>query len=152
MRILEQLADRLPDDHVLRHRLVREFLRRGEFAEAESVLEKAIDEVGLDPPLLRYRVELYRSKARHEPGLMNEDREALLRWAWAECQTAVNTYSENWFTYRSLLEVAVDWLELTGEDGWLEQAVDDATEAYSRLFEPNLLRHLQDGERRLGQR
>ncbi len=152
VRILEQLADRLPDDHVLRHRLVREFLRRGEFAEAESILEKAIDEVGIDPPLLRYRVELYRSKARHEPGLMDEDREALLRWAWAECQTAVNTYSDNWFTYRSLLEVAVDWLELTGEDGWLEQAVDDATEAYSRLFEPNLLRHLQAAERRLGQR
>ncbi|EGD43166.1 hypothetical protein NBCG_02520 [Nocardioidaceae bacterium Broad-1] len=143
LAVIEALVEKLPQDHVLRHRLVREFVRSGSFAEAEQVLEKAINDVGLDPPLLRYRIELNRLRAQATTGLMQEDREALLRWAWSGCQTAISQYSENWYSYRSLAEVAIDWHSLTGDPSWLDVAHTEIATAQERLYEPELDRHLQ---------
>lgn len=136
--IIERLVELLPQDHVLRHRLVREFVRGGSHAEAEQVLERAISDVGIDPPLLRYRIELYRLRAQDSADLMREDREALLRWAWVECQAALDQYSDNWYTYRSLAEVAIDWYSLTRDATWLSEAKTELLEAQGRLYEPEL--------------
>lgn len=138
LEIIEQLVGMLPQDHVLRHRLVREFVRSNAFAEAEQVLEKAIKDVGMDPPLLRYRIDLHRLRATESSNLLPEDREALLRWAWSECKTALDYYSDNWYTYRSLTEVATDWYYMTGDYTWLDTAHVEIIAAQERLYEPEL--------------
>lgn len=143
LEIIERLVELLPQDHVLRHRLVREFVRGGSHAEAEQVLERAIEDVGIDPPLLRYRIELYRVRAHEGTDLLDEDREALLRWAWSDCQTARHRFSENWYTYRSLAEVAIDWFRFSGDPLWLLEAELELIGAQERLYEPELDRYLQ---------
>ncbi|WP_114560254.1 SIR2 family protein [Desertihabitans aurantiacus] len=140
--LIEQLVELLPRDHVLRHRLVREFVRSRQYVEAEQVLEQAILAVGLDPPLLRYRIELYRLRAEEDRKIQPQDREALLRWAWADCEQAMRRYSDNWYTYRSAAEVAEDWFDLTNDDDWLRIAQLGLRAAQSRLFEPELDRHI----------
>jgi hypothetical protein len=148
--ILESLIGKLPDDHVLRHRIIREFIRGGDYSAADMALNRAESEVGIDPPLSRYRVELYRRRALSEEGLQREDREALLRWAWDRAQQARMRYSDNWYSYRSLIEVGVDWFEVTGSQEFVDQAIEIAEAAYARLFDPSLKDAITSASRRLG--
>lgn len=148
--LLERLIDKVPDDHVLRHRIVREFLRAGLYADAGQALEIAIREVGTDPPLQRFQVELYRLRSANEPGLSPTDRASLLRWAWMEANEATLRYPDNWFTWRSLLEVGSDWSRTPGGDrDWLEDALARSETAFDRLYEPRLeelIRKARSGE------
>lgn len=150
LRVLEVLTELLPGDHVLRHRLVREFMRAGEYGQAEQVLEQAINEVGIDPPLLRYRIDLYRAKAKSAPALQLEDRKALLRWAWSLALEGCAKYTDNWFMFRSVADVALEWLYMTGEDALVHIARDEVAAAYDRLYEPKLHEVLQQLDHQAG--
>jgi hypothetical protein len=149
IRLYDQLVDLLPFDHVLRHRLVREFLRLGEVVDAENTLERAIRDLGLDPPLQRYRVELLRTKVRLGHRVEEQDRLTHLRWAREEARRGIDKFHDNWYAYRTWFQVAMDWLELSGDRSWLQDAVGELNDAYERLYEPELARCAERGQRLL---
>ncbi len=127
----------MPKDRVARHRLVGELLEARRVGDAESELQRAVSEVGLDPPLQRYKVRVQIARSLL-PGLMEEDQKAILRSAFTEAEEGVKKYPGNKYMFFTLADVAEEWFRVTGERGWLEWTKMALQAAEPRLLDPDI--------------
>jgi hypothetical protein len=127
----------MPSDRVARHRLVNELLQDERIADAEAELRRAIEDVKLDPPLQRYKVRLELARSR-APGIMLEDRRAMLNQALNEAEIGIKYFPDSKHIYFALADAAEAWQELTGEEGRVVWAARILDEAYERLLDPDL--------------
>ncbi|MEX1909667.1 SIR2 family protein [Janibacter sp. Y6] len=142
-----------PAERIPRHRLVGLYLRSGEFDLAERELQDAVEAVGLDPPLARYEVMLSIKRSQTTPGIMDEDRYALLLRAYAKAQAAIRRFEKDPYSRIVRADVALAVAELTKDTTRLDEAIADLELAYSELREPNLnsaLRRMRDVRRTFG--
>jgi hypothetical protein len=127
----------MPADRVARHRLVSELLRDERVADAEAELVRAVEDVGLDPPLQRYKVRLEVARSR-APGILLEDRRAMLSHAFTEAEAGIRRFPDSKHLYIALADLAENWHDLTGERGRIVWAAQILEEAYERLLDPEL--------------
>jgi hypothetical protein len=127
----------MPADRVARHRLVSELLRDERIADAEAELLRAIEDVGLDPPLQRYKVRLEIARSR-APGILVEDRRAMLNQAFTEAELGIKRFPDTKHIYIALADVAEEWQEVTKERGRIVWAASILEQAYDRLLDPDL--------------
>ena len=132
----------IPNDNVARHRLIGELLDDGNVGDAEAELNRAVPEVGLDPPLQRYRVRLAIARSRM-PGLLDEDRRAILTVALNEAETGMKKFPDSKYMFSVAADVAEEWYRLTHEAGILEWARHLLEEAQRRLLDPDLNERLR---------
>lgn len=133
----------MPTDRVARHRLVRELIHDERLGDADAELRAAIEDVGLDPPLHRYRIRLAIRRSRGSD-LMIEDRRAILLRALADAEKGVDRFPDNKYMYFAAGEAAKEWFYLTRERGRLDWARELLTEAYERLLDPEVREKLQE--------
>lgn len=137
LRLYRKISYVMPADRVARHRLVGELLHENLIADAEAELRKAIEDVGLDPPLQRYKIRVELARARSQ-GLLKEDRKAMLNNALNEAETGIRNFPDSKYLYFALADAALEWESLTGETGRVVWASQLLEEAYDRLLDPDL--------------
>lgn len=145
--LYRRIVEALPADRVARHRLVRELISAERLGDAEAELKGAIAEVGLDPPLQRYRVRLHIVRSRGA-GLLPEDRRAILERAMTEAEKGMSRFGDSKYMYFATADVAEEWFDVTGERGQMDWARHLLEKAYEDLLDPDL----RDRAARLGRR
>lgn len=136
--LYRRIVDILPADRVARHRLVRELIESERYGDAEAELKSAVDDVGLDPPLLRYGVKLLILRSRG-PGILDGDRRAILKAALADAERGMASFRDSKYMYFAAADVGEEWYELTRERGLLEWAKQLLETAYKNLLDPDLM-------------
>jgi len=137
LQLYRKISHVMPSDRVARHRLVGQLLHEDMIAEAEAELKKAIDEVGLDPPLQRYKVLLELARSRSD-GILIEDRKAMITSALNEAENGIRNFPDSKYLYFALADAAIEWETLTGESGRLTWAAHILDEAFERLLDPEI--------------
>ncbi len=140
--LYRRIASVIPHDNVTRHRLIGELLDDGNVGDAEAELNRAIPEVGLDPPLQRYRVRLAIARSRL-PGLLAEDRAAILKMALNEAEAGMKRFPDSKYMFIVSADVAEEWFRVTREAGILEWAKHLLEDAQKRLLDPDLNERLR---------
>lgn len=137
LELYRAIVESMPTERVARHRLVSELLEAGSLGEAEGELKRSVEEVGLDPPLQRFRVRLLVVRSRAD-GLQESDRRALLKFALREAELGIEEFADNKYQYFVAADVAEEWFRLTGERGLLEWAKLKLSAAAEEILDPEL--------------
>jgi hypothetical protein len=121
----------------------------GEYDRASTELRVFEKDLGLDGPASRYRAVLLRYRALRTPGVLKEDRVAILREALALAAKAAQRYR----AYRALLveycEVAFQLFVFTGETEAYDAAIATLRAAGEESGEPEYGRVISRFEARM---
>lgn len=146
VQLYELISQIVPGERIPRHRLITVLLRAGQLDRAGQAVRQAEEDLGEDPILLRYRVKLAMSRAENSPGLLPEDRGAMLREAQSIAVRSIDRYGKDKFPYITYAEVAAVIADKLGDSNVLVDAVDRMREASERLLDPHLVDQLANYE------
>lgn len=137
-----------PGERVPRHRLVAHYLYDDQLDLAEQALRAAETDVSLDPPLSRYKVRLAIRRARTLPGVLEEDRYAMLLEAEQLALEGIRRFRNDKYAYFAYAEVAIAMYEVTERPDLIDNAKAHLRSALDRLLDPQLGERLDELERR----
>jgi hypothetical protein len=138
--LLRKTISIAPGERVPRHRLVYNLIEQGDAEEAEREIRLFEKELGLDSPILRYKIELILRRAEASRGIMDEDRAAIVREAAALAEAGTRMFSNDKNIYRAYCQVGVMYVSLTGSWDIFDAAMKKAKEAEGTLLDPELRR------------
>jgi hypothetical protein len=142
-RLYRKLIGAAEGERIPWHRLVRELLEHESLEDAEYGLRNAIEAVGSDGPLDRYKVRLLLARAERTPGIGDSDRLALVRRAFETAEENIRRHPADKFSYKALCDVAVD-LVRRGESPYiLDNPLQKMREAADRILDPTMDRDLR---------
>lgn len=144
VELLELLCER-STNRVPWHRLIAIWLDQ-DLPTAEVTVRRAIKAVGLDSPIARYQVRLVLAKADELKRIGTNDYVALILEAEDRAREALGRWSDNKYSYLSLLEVGEALQRATGSTRVLEDARDEIASAYDFILDDQLLRWRQRAE------
>lgn len=148
IQLLQRIIALVPSERVPRHRLITALIELERYDDAEGEIEDALRVVKRDPPLQRYKVRLQIAKARHQDGLMKEDRIALLRQAERLAQDALERFPDDKRAYMTYADVGDALARLSGDKSVLHHAVGELHKAAERLLDPEFAEWARRYERR----
>ena len=142
-RLYRQLIEVAPAERIPWHRLIRELLEQNALEETEYLIRDAVEAVGADAPLDRYRVRLLIARADHTAGISAVDRVALLRKANEQAHKNVDKHRFDKHTYRMLCEVALKLIDKGEAHQLLDEALDVMRAGAQLILDPDMDRELK---------
>ncbi|QIS43182.1 SIR2 family protein [Clavibacter capsici] len=152
VELLAAVVRLLPGESVPRHRLIRHLIDQERLDEAATELRRAHEVLRPNPVMTRYDVLLLSRKADLAPGLMEEDRKAILLDAYAQAVQMVRRYKDDMYCFRLLIDVATRLVDKAGPLAALEEAIALSREAEPRILDPVLTEAITRGELELTRR
>jgi hypothetical protein len=141
--LYRRLISIAPGERIPWHRLIRELLDEGAFEEAEYSIRDAIDSVGADAPIDRYRVRLLMARAEFTSGISPSDRVALLRRAYEIARINIERHAADKYSYRVLCEVAEEMVA-KGESLYIfREAIELMRRGADKILDPGMDRELK---------
>ncbi|MHC2390839.1 hypothetical protein ACVMFA_009515 [Bradyrhizobium liaoningense] len=152
-RLLRKMMSIAPGERVPRHRLIRNLIEQGQFEKAETEIRIFNKDFGADGPVFRYRVNLMVARARRTPGILDEDRIAILEQARELAVVGVERYSNRKDMLTAYGELGIEYYRRTGKYTIYDDAMKKLRDAEDRLGDPDISKILIRFERRIaGQR
>ncbi len=142
LEIYQSLISMAPGERIPRHRLIGELLRLGNLNGAEHAIRAAEREVGLDSPISRYSVKLALERAFVTPGIMDEDRKALLYQASSLALKGIDRNKQDKYGYFAYADVGRALAERFAEYGVLDDAILQMQAAAEVILDPHFLGEL----------
>jgi hypothetical protein len=149
--LYRELINIAPGERSPWHRLIRELLDDKQFEDVEYAIRDAIEAVGQDAPIDRFRVRLLMARAEHTPGIGERDRVAMLRKAYETAKNNVLRHSSDKYSYRIVCQVADKLIDYGENHYLLLEATEALRGAAADLCDPDLDRDLKQYESRLAQ-
>lgn len=146
-RLYERLIETASGERVPWHRLVAERLEYGSIEDAEITLRNAVETVGPDGPLDRFKVRILLRRAGETKGISAGDRLALVRKAYETAETCVRNHPNDKFAYRSLCDVAVELVKKGESPYILDEAIAKMRFASEEILDPEMDQALSRFER-----
>nr|WP_255683188.1 SIR2 family protein [Luteimonas sp. MHLX1A] len=128
----------VPGERVPRHRLIRNLIRLGEFEEAATEIRIFESDFREEGPIARYKMDLMLARAEHSPGILEEDRIAILREAVTYAGSATQKFGDNKYVLNAYAQVGVKWFKYTGQVEVFDAALDLLRSAEERLADPEI--------------
>ncbi len=147
-RLLRKMISVAPGERVPRHRLIRNVIGMGEFDQAQTEIRIFEKDFGADGPVARYKINLMVARATRTPGIMKEDRLAILDQARVEALAAVRRFPYTPQVFAAYCEVGLAVLRLSGRFDVFDAAMVQLKEAESRIGDPQLTQMVRGFERR----
>ncbi|MGO9770360.1 MAG: SIR2 family NAD-dependent protein deacylase [Roseiarcus sp.] len=122
-RLLRRLMSVAPGERVPRHRLIRNLIDGGAFEKAEAEIRIFNKDFGPDGPVYRYRVNLMVARAMRSPGLLEEDRIAILRQAQELAVAGAEKYANNKNMLSAYVELGIAYYKKTAHFDFYEDAM-----------------------------
>lgn len=138
VELLRRVVSLLPGESIPRHRLIRHLIDQDRLDEASHELRKAFDEIRMNPVLARYDVLLLMRKSELTPGLLPEDRVAILLDAEAKARQVITRYPDDMHSYRIAGDAAIKLAQARVGTGPLEAVIALSREAEARILDPAL--------------
>lgn len=143
-----------PGERIPRHRLIGELLRLDDIDAAEYAIKEAEHDVGIDSPISRYTVRLALRRALKTPGIMEEDRRALMYQASTLALKNIERAKHDKYSYFAYNDVGLAIVENFGEVNVLDDAIARMRVAAEFILDPHFLTELtrieQERQRILG--
>lgn len=141
--LYRKLIDVSPAERIPWHRLIRELLDENALEETEYLIRDAMEAVGQDAPIDRYRVRLLVARAEHTTGISTSDRIALLRKAYELAQKNITRHKSDKYSYRVLCDVAIKLIEKGEASHLLSEAIVQMREGAEAILDPEMGRELR---------
>ncbi|SFU01900.1 SIR2 family protein [Sedimentitalea nanhaiensis] len=147
-RLLRRMISMAPGERVPRHRLIRNLIDQGEFEKAETEIRVFNYDFGSDGPVHRYKIKLMVARAARAPGLLDEDRIAILEQAQELASTGVARFPNNKSILSAYAELGLEYLRRTGSYSFFDAAMDELKAAEARLGDADITTMISRFERR----
>lgn len=128
----------VPGERVPRHRLIRNLIRIGEFEEASTEIRIFESDFREEGPIARYKIDLMLARAESSPGLLEEDRIAILKDAITYASSAIQKFGDNKYVLNAYAQVGIRWFKFTDKTDVFDSALDMLREAEERLADPEI--------------
>lgn len=122
-RLLRKMISVAPGERVPRHRLIRNLIEICDFEQASTEIRIFARDIGPDGPTARYTIMLQIARARETPGLLTEDRMAILDRAKNLAVAAVDRYASNYKVHSAYCEVGYEIFRLSGDHSVYDDAM-----------------------------
>lgn len=147
-RLLRKLISIAPGESVPRHRLIRNLIALGKFDLADTEIRVFKSELGIDSPVARYQISLLLARATDTPGLMAEDRLAILRQAESKAALAAERYANSRQVHNAYCDVGLELFKRTGDDECFGEAMRGLKAAEVRTGDEEITKSIRSYERR----
>lgn len=141
--LLRKMISLAPRERVPRHRLITNLIAIGDYENASTEIRIFENELRSDGPVQRYKVRLMIEKARRIPGILEEDRAAMIREAASVAVAGISRFPDDKNLYRAYLDAGVAYLRYVPDREIFDQAMEMAKLAYDRILDPELARTIR---------
>jgi hypothetical protein len=138
--LLSKMISKAPSQRIPRHRLIRNLIDLGEWESAQTEIRVFENDLGVDGPVYRYKVDLLIERARRAAGLLDEDRAAMAREAAAIAEAGVSRFRDDRNQLKSFYDAAITLLRYARDRSVYDAAKAVATRAYARVPDPEIAR------------
>jgi hypothetical protein len=145
--LLRKMISVAPGERVPRHRLIRNLIDLLQFDQAQTEIRIFDSDFGTDGPVARYKINLMVARATRTPGIMHEDRLAILEQAREAAFAAVQKYNFVPRVFGAYCEVGVAIFRLSGRRDVFDDAIAEMREAETRIGDPEVTRLVRRFER-----
>jgi len=150
-RLLRRLMSVAPGERVPRHRLIRNLIEDGEFEKAETEIRIFNNDFGQDGPVHRYKVNLMVARATRTPGILEEDRIAILEQAHELAVVGAEKYP-NRHMLAAYADLGLIYYKKTGKLEYYDDALDRMKRVEEFNGDSEIGRTISRYERRLAGR
>lgn len=147
--LLRKIMSIVPGERVPRHRLIRNLIEMGEFEKAETEIRIFEKDFRRDGPVARYKVALLTARAKTTPGIMEEDRLAILDQARALATTSIRQFPYNKSLLTAYCDVGLEVHRRTGNYAVYDDAMAELRAAEDRIGDPDIPRLIARYESRI---
>ncbi|QFG21582.1 SIR2 family protein [Actinomadura sp. WMMB 499] len=138
--LLQKMISKLPAERTPRRRLIRKYLDLSMLDSAAQEMQIAAQEIGQDHIIDRYKVILALRRAEDTPGILEEDRMAMLQTAWSSGLNCVSRNPRDRHSYRILAEAGAAIMKRARNPEFLDEAIVRMREAEREILDPELSR------------
>lgn len=136
--LLRKLMSIAPAERVPRHRLIRNLIDGGQYEKAATEIRIFEKDFQLDGPVWRYKVELLTQRGVRAPGLMPEDREAILNEARDLALQGIEKFPNTKGLLSAYAELGVQYLRLKGSFVVYDEAIKFLSDAENQIGDPDI--------------
>jgi len=137
-RLLRKMISIAPGERVPRHRLIRNMLEMGEFEKADTEIRIYEKDCGRDAPIARYRVKLLTARAVHTPGILTEDRIAILGQARDTAIQSLSRMTHHKHLLGAYCDIGIEMCRLTGDYSVWDDAMKRLKAAEIEVGDPEI--------------
>lgn len=148
-KLLRKMISKAPGERVPRHRLIRYLVDINELEKAETEIRLYEHDFKTDGPIQRFKIVLMLARADQSPGIMDEDRRAILDMARDQSMRAIERYPDNKDLLRTYCDVGLAYFKKTGEMFVFDDAMEKLKEAETRIGDPDIVNIIARYERRI---
>ncbi len=148
-RLLRKLISIAPGERVPRHRLIHNLIDMGDFEKAEGEIRIFEKDFNRDPPVIRYQLKILIGRALDTPGIMTEDRVAILTQARDAALTAISRIPDHKLLLGVYCEIGIEIYKLTGDYAVYDDAITHLKVAESTVGDPDISKIIRRYERRM---
>ncbi|WP_043201715.1 SIR2 family protein [Paraburkholderia acidipaludis] len=137
-RLLRKMMSVAPGERIPRHRLVRNLIQMGMHEKAETEIRIFEKDFGADAPIARYKIKGMVARAVDAPGLLDEDRVAILLQARDFSISAIERYPEHKLILGAYCDVGVEYYRKTGDFTIYDDAMRKLKFAEQQVGDPEI--------------
>ena len=148
-KLLRKMITKAPGERVPRHRLIRYLIDINELEKAETEIRLFEHDFKIDGPVQRFKIILLMARAERTPGILDEDRLAILEIARKQSINAIDRYKNNKNLLRTYCDVGVEYFKRSGDMSVFKDAMDKLKEAETRIGDPDITNIIITYERQM---
>jgi len=150
-KLLRKMISRVPGERVPRHRLIRYLIDINQLEKAETEIRLFEHDFKIDGPVLRFKIILLMARAERTPGILDEDRLAILEFARKLGVNAIDKYKNNKSLLGTYCEVGVEFFKRIRNKEVFDDAMSKLKDAEERIGDPDITNIIIRYERRIAQ-
>ena len=148
-KLLRKMISKAPGERIPRHRLIRYLIDINELEKAETEIRLYENDFRADGPIRRFKIVLMLARAEKTPGILDEDRRAILDMARDQSIRAIEQYPDNKDLLRTYCDVGLAYFKRTGEIFVFDDGMEKLKDAEDRIGDPDIINIIARYERRI---
>lgn len=148
-KLLRKMISKVPGERIPRHRLIRYLIDINELDKAETEIRLYEHDFRVDGPIQRFKIILLLARSERTPGILDEDRKAILEMAREQSINSVDRFPDNKDILRTYCDVGIEYFRQTGEMLVFDDAMEKLRLAEGRVGDPDITNIIARYERRI---
>ncbi len=137
-KLLRKMISKAPGERVPRHRLIRYLIDINELEKAETEIRLFEQDFKIDGPVQRFKIILLLARADRTPGILDEDRIAILEMARDRAVNSIDRYKNNKNLLRTYCDVGIEYYKRANDASVFNDAMGALKEAEERIGDPDI--------------
>lgn len=137
-KLLRKMISKAPGERIPRHRLIRYLIDLNELGKAETEIRLFISDFKADGPVKRFQIILMLARALKTPGILQEDRVAMLEMAKDKAIKTIEQLPTNKDILRTYCDVGLEYYRMTGKSTIFDEAISKLRDAELEIGDPDI--------------